>query len=265
MSLATLVLIWVRTSTLFMAARPVFGLPGVPGLVRLGLSVLVALMLWPHATVGVTSLPATGEGFEGPAWAVWAAAIGREVAVGLAMAFGVDALFGAVWLAGQLVDLPMGFSVVNVIDPTLQQETPLIGQFYLLLTTLVLFAVNGHHELIRALMESVRILPPGQPGFSAALVDGAVEAFARAFILGLRIAAPVMAAMFLADVALAVVARAVPQLNVFVVGFPVKLLLGFGALLLALPGVVSAVAATFGQGGMAWDLVRQLVQGLRAL
>ena len=264
MSLATLVLIWVRTSTLFTAARPLFGLPGVPGLVRLGLSALVALMLWPQAAPPAQGPPAGGEDFGGPAWAVWAAAIGREVAVGLVMAFGVEALFGAVWLAGQLVDLPMGFSVVNVIDPTLQQETPLVGQFYLLLTTLVLFAVNGHHELIRALMESVRVLPPGQPGFFPAVTDGAVAAFARAFVLGLRMAAPVMAAMFLADVALAVVARAVPQLNVFVVGFPVKLLLGFAALLLALPGVVSAAVSTFGQGGMAWDLVGQLVQALRA-
>ena len=259
MWLADLALTWVRVSTLFLAARHVFGLPGVPGLTRLGLSGLVAALL---ASLLPPSQPAAlpAPVGQGPGWAAWALAVGQEVGVGLVMAFGVEAMFAAVLVAGQLVDLPMGLSVVNVIDPTLQQETPLIGQFYLLLATLIFFAIDGHHQLILALAESLRRLPPGQAGLSAAAAESAVAAVSQAFLLGLRMAMPVVAALFLADVALAVVARAVPQLNVFVVGFPVKLVLGLAVLWLALPGLAGAVEGLFGEGGVAWDAVGRLLR-----
>lgn len=261
-ALAAFGLIWVRTSTLFFAARPVFGQPGVPALARLGLSGIVALLLVPLAVTapGLQVPGATPAG--GPAWAAWAYAVGREVAAGLVMAFGINALFGAVLLAGQLVDLPMGFSVVNVVDPTLGQETPLIGQFQMLMATLVFFGVNGHHEMIRALAESLRLVPPGTGAAGAGLLDGAVGAFAGTFVLGVRLAAPVMGALFLADVALAVVARAVPQLNVFVVGFPTKILLGFAVMLLALPALIGVLAGTFGPDGELWAWVLRMMQGL---
>lgn len=261
-ALAAFGLIWVRTSTLLFAARPVFGQPGVPGLVRLGLSALVALLLVPLAVSAPgLQVPGAAPG-GGPVWAAWAYAVGREVAAGLVMAFGVNALFGAVLLAGQLVDLPMGFSVVNVVDPTMGEETPLIGQFQMLLATLVFFGVNGHHEMLRALAESLRLVPPGTGSAGAGLLDGAVGAFAGAFVLGVRLAAPVMAALFLADVALAVVARAVPQLNVFVVGFPAKILLGFAVMLLALPAFIGVLADTFGRDGELWAWVLRMMQGL---
>ncbi|MEW6045938.1 MAG: flagellar biosynthetic protein FliR [Bacillota bacterium] len=261
-SLAAFLLIWVRTSALFFGARPAFAQPGVPGLVRLGLSGVVAFLLLPLAPQGawLESLYAADAG--GPAWAAWAYAVAREVAAGLVMAFGVNVLFGAVLLAGQLVDLPMGFSVVNVMDPTTGQEMPLIGQFQVLLATLIFFGVNGHHEMIRSLAASLRLVPPGAPSAGGALLDGAVDAFAGSFVLGIRLGAPVMAALFLADVALAVVARAVPQLNVFVVGFPAKILLGFGAILLALPSFTNVLAGAFGRGGEMWAWVLRMAQAL---
>ncbi len=261
-ALAAFGLIWVRTSTLLLAARPVFGQPGVPPLVRLGLSGLAALLMLPLA-VGAPGvvLPGAG-GAAGPTWAVWAYAVGKEVAAGLVMAFGVNALMAAALLAGQLVDLPMGFSVVNVVDPTLGQETPVIGQFEMLLATLIFFGVNGHHEMLRALAQSLVVVPPGAGAAGPGMLEGVVGAFAAAFVLGVRLAAPVMAALFLADVALAVVARAVPQLNVFVVGFPAKIVLGFAVLLLALPGIIGLLADTFGRNGELWGWVLRTMQGL---
>ncbi|HEY8497784.1 MAG TPA: flagellar biosynthetic protein FliR, partial [Limnochordales bacterium] len=249
--LAAFGLIWVRTSTLFFAARPVFAQPGVPGLVRLGLSGIVALLLVPLVRAGAgTLLP--GAGAAGPVWAAWAYAVAKEVAAGLVMAFGVNALMGAALVAGQLVDLPMGFSVVNVVDPTMGEEIPLIGQFQMLLATLIFFGVDGHHEMLRALAESLRLVPPGAGAASGRLLEGALGAFAAAFVLGVRLAAPMMGALFLADVALAVVARAVPQLNVFVVGFPAKILLGFAVLLLALPAAIRLMGDAFGPNGELW-------------
>ena len=261
-TLAAFGLTWVRTSTLFFAARPVFGQPGVPPLVRLGLSGLVALLLTPvAASTPDLQLPGTTP-TGGPIWAAWAYGVGREVAVGLVMAFGVNTLFGAVLLAGELVDLSMGFSVVNVVDPTLGQEVPLVGQFQTLLATLIFFGVDGHHEMLRALGESLRLVPPGMGSAAPGLLDGAVGTFAAAFVLGVRLAAPVIAALFLADVALAVITRAVPQLNVFVVGFPAKILLGFAVMLLALPAFVGVLAGVFGRDGELWGWVLRTVQSL---
>lgn len=276
MSLALLALAWVRISTLVAAARSVFGWAGLPPLARLGLSAGLALLVWPQLSTGrqaaglllsaqsATNAPAAAGGQAPVAWAVWAAALAGEVAVGLAMAFGVEAIMAAAMLAGQLADLPMGFSVANVVDPTLQQEVPLLGQFYGLVAVAVLFGVNGHHEILRALVESLRVVPPGQLAFHPQLVEAAVGQLGRAFVLGLRMGAPVLGVLFLTDVALAVVARAVPQLNLFVVGFPVKLGLGLAMVMLALPAVVSLAAAALGPGGMLWEGVAGLVWAMGA-
>lgn len=261
-ALAAFVLLWVRTSTLVFAARPVFGQPGVPAIVRLGLSGAMALLLLPLAgTSPASASPGPSAGSDA-VWAAWAYAIGREVVVGLVMAFGINVLFGAIMLAGQLVDLPMGFSVVNVVDPTMGQEVPLVAQFQALLATLVFFGVNGHHEMVRSLADSLRLVPLGAASAGGMLLDGAVHAFTGAFVMGIRLGAPVMAALFLADVALALVARAVPQLNVFVVGFPAKIPLGFAAILLALPAFVALLAGTFGSGGGVWEWIGRMLKGL---
>ncbi|MBE3598009.1 MAG: flagellar biosynthetic protein FliR [Limnochordaceae bacterium] len=269
-SVAAFVLVWVRTSTLVLVARPVFGQPGVPALARLGLSAVLAWLLLPLVPIAPEAIlqglaaptgAAAGSGL-GPAWAGWAYALAREAVVGAVMAFGINTVFAAIMLAGQLVDLPMGFSVVNVIDPTMGQEVPLIGQFQMLLATLVFFGVNGHHEMIRALAQSLRLVPPGAMAASGELLDATLDTFAQAFLLGIRLGAPVMAALFLSDVALAVVARAVPQLNVFVVGFPVKIVLGFVAILLALPAFTGVLSGIFGKGGGMWEWVSRMVSGL---
>ena len=116
----------------------------------------------------------------------------------------------------------------------------------------------------RALVESLRVVPPGQLVFHPQLVEAAVGQLGRAFLLGLRMGAPVLGVLFLTDVALAVVARAVPQLNLFVVGFPVKLGLGLAMVMLALPAVVSLAAAALGRGGMLWEGVAGLVWAMGA-
>ncbi len=264
-ALAAFILVWVRTSSLMLATPWVFGQRGVPALARLGLGGLVAALLWPVAVGPAERWLQQAAATSGQGWTAWAAAVGAEAVAGLVMAFGVNTLFSAVLLAGQLVDLPMGFSVVNVIDPTLEEQAPLIGQFHMILATLVFFGVGGHHALLTALAESLRLLPPGAIASRGELLDAALGAYSQAFVLGLRIAAPVMAAMFVADVALAVVARAVPQMNVFVVGFPVKILLGFAALLVAMPAVVAWFGGTLGQGGPGWELVARLVQSLKPI
>lgn len=161
----------------------------------------------------------------------------------------VAMVVGAVYFAGQLLDVPVGFSMVNVIDPQTGEQTPLLAQFHFVLAILILFIVNGHHTLLLALAHSFALIPVGEVGTIGSSVDVFIKSFGKIFALGLRIALPVIGALFVTDVALGIVARAVPQINVFFVGFPLKIGLGVALLLVVLPVYVVFVAGLFGPSG----------------
>ena len=191
--------VFLRISS-FLVAIPLFG-PGVPSLAKLGLAALLTMLLRP--VVPVPPLPEELLGY--------ALVALSEVAVGLAMGLIVSAVIAAVYVAGQFIDVPMGFGMVNVVDPQTGAQIPLIAQYQFVIAILVLFLVNGHHVLLKALAESFISLPIGGAGVGGGMVEVVTRVFSAMFQLGLRIALPVMSALFLADVALGIVARAVPK------------------------------------------------------
>ncbi|MEW6523394.1 MAG: flagellar biosynthetic protein FliR [Bacillota bacterium] len=155
----------------------------------------------------------------------------RELCTGLALGYVAGLVFAAVQVAGHLVDMEMGFGIVNVLDPNLGQPTPVVGTFLYLLAMLLFLVFDGHHLLLVALADSFRVIPLNAGSWGAATTQAVVVATGEVFWVALRIALPVVGALFVGTVALGVVAQSVPQLNIFVVGLPAKI--GGGLLLLA--------------------------------
>lgn len=220
-------------------AMPLFGGPGVPQHVKIGLAGLIALLLAPVIAPG--PVPET--------LFALATTAAREILVGLSMGFVVSLFFFALQLAGQLMDVPIGFGMVNVLDPHFGGQVPILGQFQNVLAVLVYFSIGGHHGLFRALADSYSLVPMGGAVWNGGLAHVVVDGVSSMFFLGVRIGLPVMAAAFLTDVALGIVNRAVPQINVFITGYPIKVALGLFVVVIVLPVYVSLLGAVFGDGG----------------
>ncbi|NLJ85093.1 MAG: flagellar type III secretion system protein FliR [Firmicutes bacterium] len=240
---------FVRVTGLVMAS-PIFGGRGVPSQVKIGLSFVTALVLYPV-------LPDMD--FVGPSVPAYYVLLGRELLVGIGIGFAVTLVFSAIYLAGQLIDVPMGFGMVNVVDPQSGLQVPIFAQFQYILAALVFLAIRGHHALLQALSASFALIPVGQGMVIGNLPMAVLDIFVRMFYLGVKLSLPLVTGLLLLDIALGIVARAVPQINVFVVGFPAKILVGMALFILVLPAYVAFLTRMFGgQGDLGWVLKRVL-------
>ena len=162
----------------------------------------------------------------------------RELIIGLSFGFLSSLPLVAVRLAGEQIGTVMGFSMAQVMDPMTQAETSLVGQLNFLVALWFYFHWNGHLLMIRAIIESIKLVPLGQLSFLPA-GDAAVGTWLQnLFSIGMRIVVPFYCALVLSDIGLGFLARTVPQMNIFVVGLPVKVALGFFVLAAVLPLVV---------------------------
>jgi len=236
----------VRVSGLVMAS-PLFGGRGVPAQVKIGLSFVTAIALYPILPEQVFAMDTVG---------LYYMAIIRELIVGAGLGFAVTLIFSAIYLAGQLIDVPMGFGMVNVVDPQSGLQVPIFAQFQYVLAALIFLSVGGHHGLFRALASSFTLIPIGgrMPGSGWAMT--VLDTFATMFYLGVKLSLPLVTGLLLADVALGIVARAVPQINVFVVGFPAKILIGISLFVLVLPTYVALLSQIFGAEGELGSILR---------
>ena len=233
--ITALLLVAVRLGPLFIMT-PVFGASGIPVRVRVLLGMGLAAVLVTGLRVHTGTLPHSVE-------ALLVAALG-ELIVGAALAFGLLAAFGAFLYGGRLLDTQMGFAVSNLIDPVTHVQGPLMGTVFNLTAIAVFLAVDGHHLIIRGLADSFSRFPPGRP--ITELGVGAVTAqFGVVFVNGLMLVAPAVVALLLLDVALAVVARTMPQLNVFIVSLPLKVFVGLVVLALSARYMLPVMRRTF--------------------
>lgn len=219
-----------RMSGLFLAA-PVLGSRDIPMPVKAGLAGLTALVVFPFVPWTPAGLPRD----LGP-YAAFAAA---ELAVGLTLGFAVSMFFSAFQLAGQHIGQQMGLGMADVIDPMSDTEVSVIGQFHFFLALLVWTAAGGHRWLLGAVASSFEAVPLGAFRPTPALVDLLVGGFGNLLALSFRIAAPALAALFLSTVALGFVSRAVPQMNVLMLSFPLQIGLGLGVLVWTLPAGIA--------------------------
>jgi flagellar biosynthetic protein FliR len=219
---------------------PPFGNKSVPTMIKVGLAAALALVVGPHLADQGVPLEV------GPL--VSAAVL--QVAAGLALGFLGVLLFATFSFAGGLIDIVSGYSVAQLFDPGNNAPVSIFGQFYGVLATTLLFAIDGHLLLVRGFLTSFTAAPLTHLSTETLtkLLTGDIALF---FVSALEIAAPLLAALFLAEAALGLLARAAPQMNIFQLGLPVKILVTLSLAGLALPLLPDAVS------GMAGQVVRQ--------
>ncbi len=229
-------LILLRVSAMIITI-PVLGDASVPARVKVGLALLMAMILY----------PVVGRQIVQPSFDVFSLMlrIFGEILIGVAIGFTARVLFAGIQLAGQLIGFQMGFSVVGVIDPTSNMEIPIIAQFQYLIAVLLFLATNGHHIFLYAVAESIRILPPLSFHLSEPLLTTLVALAGKMFVVAIRAGAPIVAILFFVSIALGLVARTVPQINVFVVGFPLQIAIGLLGVGLTLPLFMKLVERCF--------------------
>lgn len=169
---------------------------------------------------------------------VLAAGLVSEMVIGLAIGLAVRLFFGALEVAGEMVGVQMGFGVVQLLDPATSRQTPILAQYFTLVASLVFLSLNGHMLLVATIVSSYDTIP----AFGASLPSGAGDDILRLcqhmFIVGLRLAAPVLIIILLINILLAILGRAVSQINVFVLSFPITIAGGLAVLGFSMPFTV---------------------------
>ena len=199
----------------------------IPAYYKIGFSYFTAVIL-------SYSIPVPGTGAYNSIFAFFLL-VAKEFMIGLILGYISYLIITAIYLAGQMIDMHIGFGMVNVLDPVSNIQIPVTADLYFILTLLIFLAIDGHHLLIYTLSESFSRLPVGSTIImEKPLFDSVVRLFGSVFVISFKIAAPVTAAILVVDVALGVIAKAVPQVNVFIVGLPIKILIGLLVIFLTL-------------------------------
>lgn len=235
----------------FMAVVPLFNMRNVPMIVKLGFAAICSLV----------AMPPLETSWNIELWGVLALLAIHEVVIGLVLALVVVLVFSIVNFAGHYVDTPIGFGMASVFDPAIGGQIPVFSQFYYIMAVLIFLGVDAHLWLIQAVQYSFEVIPFGgliqlEPAFW--LVMDLVK---QIFIIGMQIALPITATILLTDIGLGIVIRAVPQINVFVLGFPIKILVGLIVVYFGLPTFVYIAGQLFAVDG----LLFRYVQGMLAL
>jgi flagellar biosynthetic protein FliR len=218
-------LVVVRVGGLFVFS-PVLGDVAVPVPVRAALALLVA--------AAVTPVVAASGGVSIPTGAALLGALILECLVGLAIGFAAHAYLAAAEFAGSLAGYQGGLDLSRVLDPITGVQISLVSNAKRLVAVMVFLALDGHHLVLRAVAGSYQVLPPGAVHLSAAFAEQAIGLTARLLAFGLQIAAPVLATTLITDLVLLLVGRAVPQIQILLVGYPLKLAAGLVGVALAL-------------------------------
>lgn len=237
-TVASLGLLLARPGALI-AAAPVFGGAFAPAPLRLGLAVVLAILLVPAVPPAAVASTA-GLGL----------VMAREVAIGLLMALALRAVLAGAELGGHLTGSQLMLSYGSVIDPQGGVRNNLVASLYANLALITFLAMNGHHALLRALASSYTTLPIGTGGIDASLGGTVVQLLGIVFVLGVRLAAPIVVVMLLVEVGTALMARVAPSLNVMAVAPPLRMavgLLALAAMAPLVPTIVRAASANLGE------------------
>ncbi len=210
-----LVLIRISTILFFM---PIFDSRTIPMAVKAAMAMVLSWMIAPLLNVPDSLFPYTAFGF-------FLMTI-QEIIIGLILSLLLRLVFAGLQIAGQMVGVQMGLSVANVMDPQTGVQSVIIAQFAYMIALLLFLAANGHHAILRILFESFEILPPGSLLFSKPLYEIVMIMGHEMFVLSIKLMAPVMAILFLSQVALGILAKLVPQINMLIVSFSINVALG---------------------------------------
>lgn len=242
-NLTLFLLIFCRWAGMIMLA-PVFGARGVPAMVKLGLAAGITVILYPMFLEENPQIP--GETL------AYIALLLKEIIVGLVIGFVIYTITAIIEGAGKLIDLSMSFNMSGAIDPIFGVQSALMGNFQMVLAIMLILATNAHHYLIAAMVKSYTYVPINPEGIPLGL-NFYILLIRNIFSLAVQLALPVMGAIFLVDIGIGLLMRTVPQMNIFAVIFPVKILLGFIILFLYISFFSESVSMVF-DNVMRWIL-----------
>lgn len=222
-----LILIVLRIGGLVIAS-PIFGRVNVPQRVKICLVLALSYLCF-------TIFPQTVE-LRYETLLGYLLICAGEVLLGVALAFVTNIFFALTsFTAGQLIDMQVGYGIVNVYDIQNNTQIPMMGNVLNLMLLILFFTVDGHLKLISMIFMTVEAMPVGSLSFSPGAGMAALEIFAKAFLLGVMMALPVIASGLTLEITFGVLMRLVPQIHMFVVGVPLKMLLGLGVFTATLP------------------------------
>ena len=221
--LETFLLIFIRMSGLFILS-PIFGRRNLPAIFKIGFSFFLSIIF-----VNTTEIPVINmtENI-----ALYVLYIVKELVVGLVIGYATYVIMSAIYLAGQMIDMQVGFGSVNVLDATSNIQVPLTSNFYYMYIILIFLTLNGHFFIIKALFKSFELIPIDMLGFNMNFTSEIIDIMQVMFEIALRIAAPIIATIFVADVVLGVLSRTIPQMNVFQLGMPLKVIIGLAVIMI---------------------------------
>lgn len=244
--------LFIRISAILIM-MPVIGDKTVPLRVKAGLALLISLLLAPSIPIKLPQLHSESGG----EIYFFAIAMCGEALIGIVIGFAARIIFMGVRLAGDIIGTQIGFSIANVIDPASNTQVSVITQFQYMAALVIFLAVDAHHTFIIAIAESYRFVSPFDYHFSGSLIQHILIFSNEMFVTAVKICAPVMAVILFTNVGLGVMARTVPQINIFIVGFPLQICVGLIILALTSPFFAKIVqAALLGLG----DEVRVLLR-----
>ncbi|ERN53299.1 flagellar biosynthetic protein FliR [Alkalihalophilus pseudofirmus] len=250
--LPAFLLVFVRVLAFF-SVLPIYGHRSIPTTHKIGLALMLSwIMIFTLDTPEVL-IDAT-----------FFLLVIKEILVGLSVGLIAMILLYAVQVAGGFIDFNMGFMIANVVDPQTGAQSPLIGGYLYTFALLFLLAVNGHHLLLDGIFYSYQFVPMDQvflPFGQENIVHYIATTFNAMFIIAFQMAFPIVGSLFLVDVALGMVSRAVPQMNVFVVGMPLKILVGLPLLIVYMSVFIMVVQKLFDQMVLAMRTLLQLLGG----
>ena len=219
-------LVFLRVTAILMSL-PIFSGNNVPNMFKAGLALAVALVLYP--VIELAALP------EMDGWLFLTVGVASEVLLGLGVGLAIRLMMAGIQMAGQVAGYQMGLAIANIMDPATSMQTPVLAQAFNLLAMLIFLSINAHHWFFRALVESFALLPPFTFGVSASFIAYLMAMAGNMFVIALKIGAPVIVVLILTSVSFGLMARTVPQMNIFIVAMPLKIVVGLLFIVFSLP------------------------------
>jgi flagellar biosynthesis protein FliR len=243
-------LIFLRVASIILT-MPVFDGRNTPILFKAGLALSVTLLLLPQAEIK--------EPFVFTEALPFGVGVMSEILLGVTIGLSVRLFFAAIQFAGSIAGHQMGFAIANILDPLTSTQISIIAQFKNIVTVLIFLAVDGHHWFIKGIVDSFQLVQPCAGHFGTAWFEVMMKLAGNMFKIAVMVSAPIMIALFFTNIALGIVAKTVPQMNVFMMSFPLTITVGLVFLGFTLPYVVSLIEQAVGRLGSDFHILLRIM------
>lgn len=217
-SFLSFLLTFVRVS-LIVFLLPFFGGESIPATVKAAVCIVLTMAIWPKVAASANLFPTHP-------FSIFLLVV-SEALLGMFMGLMVHFVFAGIQLAGQIIGNQMGFSMISLADPSTGQQLVITSFLAQTIAMVIFLTLDGHIYILHALFSSFKLMPPGQLAVSSPAVSDMIQLSGGMFVLAIKVAGPIVACLFMVELALALMARVAPQMNLLMIGFPIKIGVGF--------------------------------------